>query len=48
MKIYFRIPFTEYWLAHDYKLCLARKVWAADYPDFMYVKLQGLYAWIKV
>ena len=27
LKIYFRLPFTEYFLAKDIKLCLARKVW---------------------
>jgi len=48
MKILFRIPFTEYWLAHDYRFCLARKVWAADYSDGKLIKLQGLYGWIKV
>jgi len=48
MKIYFRIPFTEYFLAKDIKLCLARKVWIDDYiTEKIYIRGSN-YGFIKV
>jgi hypothetical protein len=34
LKIYFRIPFTEYFLAKDIKLCLARKIFNPCYEEY--------------
>ena len=48
MKIYFRIPFTEYFLAKDIKLCLARKVWIHDLSEVWIYNKGENYGFIKV
>jgi len=48
MKIYFRIPFTEYFLAKDIKLCFARKVWHEDHPGVWIYNKGENYGFIKV
>ena len=48
MKIYFRIPFTEYFLAKDIKLCLARKVWIKDYTGVWIYNKGENYGFIKI
>jgi hypothetical protein len=48
MKILFRIPFTEYFLAYDIRLCLARKVWYGEYPTHQITNISGNYGFIKV
>lgn len=46
-KIYFRIPFTEYFLGRDYSLCLFRKVFTYNYSCNYYM-VNGHYGYEKV
>ena len=48
MKILFRIPFTEYFLAKHIKLCLARKVWIWDNRYQPLYNVGENYGWVKV